>query len=102
MLELKREDALARLHEHITNEKTIKHCLASEAVLRALAVRLGEDEDRWGLAGLLHDIDMEVTGGDLHVHALKAAELLEGLDLDLEMLDANSAFGKSGCSLRIS
>ena len=41
-----------------------------------------------GPSGLLHDLDMEVTGGDLHVHALKAAELLEGLDLDLEMLDA--------------
>ncbi len=79
---------MSRLREHIENEKTIVHCLASEAVMSALAMRLDEDPDRWGLAGLLHDIDMEVTGGDLQVHALKAAELLEGLDLDEEMLDA--------------
>ena len=56
--------------------------------MRALAKRLGEDPDRWGLTGLLHDIDMEVTGGDLHTHSLKAAGLLEGLGLDEEMLDA--------------
>jgi putative nucleotidyltransferase with HDIG domain len=83
-----RDRALTRLREHIKNEKTIVHCLASEAVMRALANRLGEDPDRWGLTGLLHDIDMEVTGGDLEVHALKAAGLLEGLGLDPEMLDA--------------
>ena len=87
-MELTRNLALARLREHIKNEKTIVHCLASEAVMRALAKRLDEDSDRWGLTGLLHDIDMEVTGGDLHTHSLEAAGLLEGLSLDEEMLDA--------------
>ncbi len=52
MLELKREHTLARLHEHITNEKTILHCLASEAVMRALARRLGEDPDCLGMTSL--------------------------------------------------
>lgn len=85
---LNRNLALERLHEHIKNEKTIVHCLSSEAVLRALAVRLEQDEERWGLTGLLHDIDMEVTGGDPKLHALKAAELVEGLGLDDEMLEA--------------
>ena len=83
-----REKAIDRLHEYIKNEKTVIHSLSSEAVLRALATRLDEDVDRWGLTGLLHDIDMEVTGGDPKVHALKAAELLEGLGLDEEMLTA--------------
>ena len=83
-----RDTAFARLREHIKNEKTIVHCLASEAVMRAFAKHLDKDPDRWGLAGLLHDIDMEVTGGDLHNHSLKAAGLLEGLGLDEEMLDA--------------
>ena len=87
-MELSRDLALARLREHIKNEKTIVHCLASEAVMRALAGRLGEDPDRWGLAGLLHDIDMEVTGGDLKRHSLEAETLLEGLGLDEEMQDA--------------
>jgi uncharacterized protein len=87
-MELNREAALARLHAHIKNEKTIVHCISSEAVMRAIALRLDEDPDRWGLTGLLHDIDMEVSGGDPQVHALKAAELLEGLGLDEEMLQA--------------
>jgi len=79
---------MARLREHVKNEKTVIHCLASEAVMRALAKRLGEDEDRWGLTGLLHDVDVEVTDADPKVHALKAAELLEDFGLDPEMLDA--------------
>jgi putative nucleotidyltransferase with HDIG domain len=87
-MNLSRENALARLHEYVKNEKTIVHCLASEAVLRALAARLGEDEDRWGLTGLLHDVDVEVTNADPKVHALKAEELLADFGLDEEMLDA--------------
>ncbi|MFA6335606.1 MAG: HD domain-containing protein [Bacteroidales bacterium] len=42
----------------------IAHSLASEAVLRTLARRFGEDEEMWGIAGLLHDIDVEITNGD--------------------------------------
>ena len=87
-MELSREMALARLKEYVKNDKTVVHCLASEAVMRALAHRLGEDEDRWGLTGLLHDIDVEVTNADPKVHALKAEELLNGFDFDSEMLDA--------------
>lgn len=87
-MEISREKALARLREHVKNEKTIVHCLASEAVMRALAGRLGEDADRWGLTGLLHDIDVEVTHADPKVHALKAEELLADFGLDEEMLDA--------------
>jgi len=87
-MELNREKALARLREHVKNEKTIVHCLASEAVMRSLAVRLGEDEDRWGLTGLLHDIDVEVTNADPKVHALKAEELLADFGFDEEMIDA--------------
>lgn len=87
-MEKDRDMALERLKEHVKNEKTIVHCLASEAVMRSLARRLGEDEDRWGLTGLLHDIDVEVTNADPHVHALKAEELLEDFGFDEEMLDA--------------
>jgi len=87
-MELSRERALERLYEHVKNQKTVVHCLASEAVMRALASRLGEDKDRWGLTGLLHDVDVEVTNADPKVHALKAAALLDDFGLDPEMLDA--------------
>ena len=73
---LSRDSALALLKEHVKSENLIRHCLASEAVMRALAKRLGENEDTWGLAGLLHDLDVELTHADLSVHGLKSAEML--------------------------
>jgi putative nucleotidyltransferase with HDIG domain len=87
-MERDRDIAIAKLRQHVKNEKTIVHCIASEAVLRALARRLGEDEDRWGLTGLLHDIDVEVTNADPKVHALKAGELLHDMGFDEDMLEA--------------
>lgn len=87
-MNISREVALGKLKENIKHEKTIIHCLASEAVMKALARRLGEDEERWGLTGLLHDIDLELTNADPRVHALKAKELLEEFGLDDEMHEA--------------
>ena len=54
-----RKQALALLHEWIENPNLRKHCYAVEAVMRAYARRLGGDEERWGLVGLIHDFDWE-------------------------------------------
>jgi putative nucleotidyltransferase with HDIG domain len=54
-----RDDALAILHEYTTSDSLRKHMLAVEAAMRAYAERFGEDPDRWGLAGLMHDFDYE-------------------------------------------
>ncbi len=85
-----RDEALELIQQYIKNEKMIYHCLSSEAVLRALAKKLGRDEEKWALAGLLHDIDVEVTNADPKTHSLKARELLADYDLDEDVLDAIS------------
>jgi putative nucleotidyltransferase with HDIG domain len=71
-----RDDAMMLLKTHLSNDKLISHCLASEAIMRALAEKFGEDPDLWGMAGLLHDLDYEITGEDSAVHGLETEKLL--------------------------
>jgi putative nucleotidyltransferase with HDIG domain len=54
-----RDDALALQHEYTQSDSLRKHMLAVEAAMRAYARKFGEDEERWGLAGLMHDFDYE-------------------------------------------
>ena len=54
-----RDEALALQHEYTSSDSLRKHMLAVEAAMRAYATRYGEDPDRWGLAGLIHDFDYE-------------------------------------------
>lgn len=56
---MNREEAWAIVQEHTTSESLRKHMLAVEAAMRAYARHFGEDEERWGVAGLLHDFDWE-------------------------------------------
>ncbi|MBW1836097.1 MAG: HDIG domain-containing protein [Deltaproteobacteria bacterium] len=72
-----RDEALECLKAHLKNEKLISHCLATEAIMRALAQKFEEDQEIWGLAGLLHDLDYEITGEDPSRHGEETARLLE-------------------------
>jgi uncharacterized protein len=82
------EDGLQLLNKYVRNERMINHCLASEAVMRALARRLGRDEETWATAGLLHDLDIELVEGDLKVHGLEAERILKEEGLDPDIIDA--------------
>jgi putative nucleotidyltransferase with HDIG domain len=73
---LSRDQVLDLLDERVANVNLRRHMLATETIMRALAGRLGEDPDAWGLAGLGHDLDAEQTGDDFARHGREAAELL--------------------------
>jgi putative nucleotidyltransferase with HDIG domain len=80
--------ALELLNQHVKNEKMIYHCLASEVVMRAMAHHLGRDEEKWGLAGLLHDLDVEDINGNPLVHGVVGAEMLKEMGIDDDVTDA--------------
>jgi putative nucleotidyltransferase with HDIG domain len=73
---LLREEALEFVRSKVKNDRLIKHMLAVEAVMRALAKRLGEDVGIWGLAGLVHDLDYDETVKDPERHGKVGAAYL--------------------------
>jgi putative nucleotidyltransferase with HDIG domain len=61
-----RDEALAIMHEYTASESLRKHMLAVEAAMRAYAEKFGEDVERWGITGLIHDFDYERFPNDAH------------------------------------
>jgi putative nucleotidyltransferase with HDIG domain len=87
-----RDEAWELLTEYTQNPNLIKHALAVEAAMRAYARRFGEDEEKWGIVGLLHDFDYErypnpEEGG----HPFKGAEILREKGYDEELIRAIQA-----------
>jgi len=76
-----REDAWALLCEWIQNPNLRKHLLASEAAMRAYARKFGEDEEAWGIVGLLHDLDYERCPSQDAGHPFVGIEELRGRGL---------------------
>ena len=70
-----REQAIGLVHEWIQNANLRKHCYAVEAAMRAYARKFGEDEERWGLTGLIHDFDWE-RHPDRERHPVAGVEVL--------------------------
>lgn len=85
---ISREKAYELLLHYVKKEGMISHSLASEAVMAALARKLGRDEEKWAIAGLLHDIDVEITNADPAVHGLEAVQILQENGVDAEIIDA--------------
>jgi len=72
---MNRTDAFALLNEYVKDQSLIRHMLGVEAAMRAYARTLGEDEEKWGLVGLLHDFDYE-RWPQPPDHPLKGSEIL--------------------------
>jgi putative nucleotidyltransferase with HDIG domain len=87
-----REDALALMHEYTASESLRAHMLSVEAAMRAYAVRFGEDPERWGLTGLLHDFDYERFPNDAHSpteeHPAQGVRILRERGYPEDMLQA--------------
>lgn len=79
------------MEKHLTSEALRRHSLASEAVLRALARKLGRNEEeveRWGLLGLLHDLDYGETESNPQLYGLKTVEYLDESGFSVDELAA--------------
>jgi uncharacterized protein len=85
---LERNEAMMLLRQYIHKENLIKHMLATEVCMQKLAEDHQGDPQEWSLAGLLHDIDYELTADDSSKHGIKAMELLPCENLSSEILDA--------------
>jgi putative nucleotidyltransferase with HDIG domain len=82
-----REEGLAIVREHVKNENLVRHMLAVEAAMRHYARKLNEDEEAWGLAGLLHDFDWEIHPS-LEQHPQDGAPLLRARGVPEETVRA--------------
>ncbi|MGD0781727.1 MAG: HDIG domain-containing metalloprotein [Candidatus Aminicenantales bacterium] len=95
---MNREDALVLVKDHLRNKNLVKHCLAVEACMRTLAVRFGQDPEIWGLAGLLHDLDYELTEKSPDLHTQETMKIIQDRGLSAEILHAIQAHaGKVPC-----
>jgi uncharacterized protein len=91
MSALTRDDALALVEGRVANVNLRRHMLATEAIMRALAERLDEDVEQWGLAGLAHDLDVETAGDDSSRHGAEASEALQAAGAPAAVVHAVAA-----------
>jgi len=76
---LSRVQIMNSIRANVEDKNMVEHMLATEAIMRALAKKLGEDEDEWGFTGLLHDIDVELIGDDVSSHSILGADIAQDL-----------------------
>jgi uncharacterized protein len=82
------EKAQALMEQFLESESMRKHCLASEAIMRALAPRFGVDPEMWALVGLLHDLDYNETRDHMERHALVTEQVLLERGVDPQIVEA--------------
>lgn len=99
---MNRDDAMVLVKENVKNKNLIKHMIAVEACMRSMAKHFNEDEEVWGLAGLLHDVDYDTTKDTPDRHGLIGAAMLEEKGLDKRIVYAVKAHpGHVPCESRM-
>ena len=92
-LPITREDAVALLTSMPQIESDMTHYLETEAIMKALAEKFGEDTGYWGMLGLLHDVDWALTKNDWREHCIKAVNLLIEKGFDEEFIENVQSHG---------
>ena len=85
---MNRNEAYEILKQNVLENNLIKHCLSVEVGMRKLAEYFKEDVEKWGLAGLLHDVDYGTTKDNPERHGLDSMDILKQYNIDEEILDA--------------
>ena len=93
--EVTRDEALSLLKEYIQDESLIRHALAVEAVMRHFATLFGENVEKWGVIGLIHDLDYERYPEE---HCIKVKEILLNEGWPDEYIHAVQSHGWGLCS----
>lgn len=88
---MNRDEALSCLRNYVKSDNLLNHMLGVEAIMRGLAKRLEQDEEKWALTGLLHDIDYEMTENNPQEHSLIGAKILEDKGLEPDIVYAIKA-----------
>jgi len=99
---INREESLKLVKTKILNKNLIKHMLATEVIMRVLAKRLGGDQEKWALAGLVHDIDYMETEQDPLRHARIGSDFLASLDYPEDIVQAVLSHNEMNGSKRTS
>jgi putative nucleotidyltransferase with HDIG domain len=88
---MERDEALELVQEHLKNKNLVKHCLAVEACMKAIASRLNQDAEKWALAGILHDLDYELTEKSPELHTTETVKILREVGVEPEVIQAVQA-----------
>jgi len=85
---ISRQEAFDLMRQYLPHDNLQKHCLATEVIMRALARKFGNDEDIWGIAGLLHDLDYSETKDHMDRHGLVTEKILKEKGVNDEIIHA--------------
>ena len=95
---MEREEALELVKKHLKNKNLVKHSLAVEACMKAMASRLNKDVEKWGLAGILHDLDYEITEKSPELHTTETVKILKEIGIEPDIINTIQAHaGKVPC-----